>query len=46
MYVVRVIAWFGGEPFGERQRKQGHCARLPPHSLLRLSHRGALVQAT
>jgi Transposase DDE domain len=35
MNVVRVIAWLWGEPFGERQRKLGHFARLASHSLSR-----------
>jgi transposase len=35
MHVVRVIAWLGGAPFGERRRKPGHVARLAPHPLSR-----------
>jgi hypothetical protein len=33
--VVRVIAWFWGEPLGERRRKPGHFAQLAPHPLSR-----------
>jgi len=40
--VVRVITWFGGEPFGERQRKPGHCIRLAPHPLSRLSRQAVI----
>ena len=35
MNVVRVIAWLGEEPLGERRRKPGHFARLAPHPLSR-----------
>ncbi len=42
MHVVRVIAWLGGEPLGERQRKPGHCARLAPHPLSRLSRQAVI----
>jgi len=35
MNVVRVIAWLGGKPLGERRRKPGHFARLAPHPLSR-----------
>jgi transposase len=35
MNVVRVIAWFWGEPLGERRRKLGHFAQLAPHPLSR-----------
>jgi hypothetical protein len=31
----RVIAWFWGEPLGERRRKPGHLAQLAPHLLSR-----------
>jgi 2-(1,2-epoxy-1,2-dihydrophenyl)acetyl-CoA isomerase len=31
MNIVRVIAWLRGEPLGERRRKPGHFAQLPPH---------------
>ena len=35
MNVVRVIAWLGGEPLGERRRQAGHFAQLAPHPLSR-----------
>jgi transposase len=35
MNVVRVIAWLGDEPLGERRRKPGHFARLASHPLSR-----------
>jgi DDE family transposase len=35
MNVVRVIAWLGEEPLGERRRKPGHFARLALHPLSR-----------
>jgi transposase len=35
MNIVRVIAWFRGEPLGERRRQPGYLAQLAPHPLSR-----------